>query len=192
MPSDSLQAALKQDGAGNTIQGKIQYETMNRLVSRVVLVLSLLTVQCSASSTYFFQVAVIGNSPPGTDCANLGESLGPTLIDQLVTTAPWLQPYTPPTRRYLKASRKLSVNFCSKSYCSRRANFNWCYFNGCSCTCGHRRMLYQSNGNGNYNGSDVVSARQTLRQSVADAAATIPGCELALVFAKVSVDNSQW
>jgi hypothetical protein len=158
---------------------------MHRLV--VPFLLFLLADRSVATTTDLYQVTVVGNSPPGTDCANLGGSIGPTLMAKLETAAPWLQSYSPPVRRFLKVSnRKLATNYCSSSYCSRPANYQWCYYNGCKCTCGHRRMLYQGDGGL----LDIQSGREQMEIALALAAAKVVGCRLGLVFNKITVDDS--
>jgi hypothetical protein len=155
------------------------------------LVLSILFLLCvgrsAATLVELYEVTIVGNSTLGTDCANLGGTVGPTLMDTLQSFAPSLTSYAPPARRFLKvSSRKLSTKYCSSAYCSKSANYNWCYYNGCKCSCGHRRMLISTD----VSAVDLQAASSLLNSTLALATATLPGCTLDVILTKITVDDS--
>lgn len=139
-----------------------------------------------------FRLSIVGNDEPGaTACSILGGNLGPTILSTLDVIAPWMTEYeySDSSNRHLRQTnfRRLKVNMCAKSFCSKPRNWNWCYWNSCRCTCGNRRLLVK----GILNESALHLVRRTLKDLVAAAAATIPGCELGLLMTRHSIDDSE-
>ena len=147
----------------------------------------------SAQKLDIYQVTIVGNDQPGTTpCSLLGEAIGPIVMDTLQVLVPGLTDYPSPSgRRGLrvaksKVHRDLSVNLCSRSYCQKPRNYQACYYNGCSCACGKRRLILS----GLTSSVSLSVVRTALNNVVASAAATITGCTLGLVLKRASLDQS--
>ncbi|GKY91520.1 hypothetical protein MPSEU_000124200 [Mayamaea pseudoterrestris] len=156
----------------------------------VAILLSVVTSLAVAKDAEVYQLTVAGNDAPGTSrCAALGDSIGPTLMAKLGRLVPGLSDYTGASgrRRYLKHSkgRELQVKVCTASYCSKPANYDYCYYSGCKCSCGKRRLIVQ----GQASGGDIRVAREALMTFVANATASIPGCILGVTLSQVSIND---
>jgi hypothetical protein len=165
---------------------KLTSNNMKMLLT-ITLLVSLLATLVAGKNVAIYQVSIGGNATLGTACANRGQSIGPELIANFSNIVPWVTPYSG-RRRHLKEAkhRKLSVNICKDTNCDLRRNWDFCYFNGCNCACGHRRMLVQ----GDINGGDIQAARKAMEDAVATAADEIDGCSLSMDFNKFMVDSS--
>ena len=151
------------------------------------------TGQWQSPRADIFQISIVGNAEEGSDCAKLGESLGPELMNEFGSFSPALQDYSGNSsfrrRRRLsepKSKNRRLVNLCDKKFCAKKKNWQACYFNGCKCTCGgNNRMLQWQNTR--FNGGEVSVARKNLQSMVAEAAASIPGCELGMIFTRSTI-----
>lgn len=146
--------------------------------------------------TDLYEVTVVGNEPPGTPCADLGESMGPRLMERFENVTPWLSDYKVSqqglTRRRLREpkSRKLQVNLCSKKFCNKPRNWNWCYWNGCKCSCGKRRQL-QNDKQTKAIGGNIQEARRSMQNLLETEAAKVQGCKLGMIFHRINIDDSE-
>ncbi|GKY94559.1 hypothetical protein MPSEU_000421500 [Mayamaea pseudoterrestris] len=150
----------------------------------------LLATVIDAAKVDVYEVSIVGNAAPGTKCATLGANLGPQVMETFQNLASWLSDYNARRRRHLKepkskTHRQLQVKVCTKTYCSKPQNYDYCYFSGCKCSCGRGRMLAPKE----LNGGDVQVARKAMEQLVKTSAAMVPDCTLEMVMTELDSDE---
>ena len=156
----------------------------------LALLLSCLITLASSSEVVYELTLLARNDQNGT-CQALAEELGNEAQASFNEAVPGFTPYQeeeePPFgggERLLRESslRSLQVRLCSRTYCSKRRNWQWCLWNGCSCSCGQRRRALVAETADD--AAKIVQAKQAVDILLAVRGAEL-GCELGLVLEKV-------
>lgn len=136
----------------------------------------------AAAEGDIYHFTVVANNDAKGRCRNSASKIGDEVQAMFDTLVPGFTPYVDEGARFLRDSaRDLQVRVCSKTYCSKSVNWQWCLWNGCSCTCGKRRELQANNSN---DMAQIHSAKKEIENMLAKRSVEL-GCELGLEMDKV-------
>lgn len=144
-------------------------------------------LQCvTAGPEIVYELTLLARNDPHGRCRALADSLGAEVQAAFNEAVPEFTPYDREdvgTRFLRDTSRALQVRVCSRTYCSKPRNWDWCLWNGCSCSCGGRREL-QTRVDNSSDSAKIVQTKQNLDIMLAVRGKAL-GCELGLLLEKV-------
>jgi hypothetical protein len=151
----------------------------------VALALSIQSTEAQAPSEVWM-LSLFANDDGKGFCRASADKIGQQIQETFNAAVPGFSTYYPDdsSGRFLRSiHRDLQVRLCSQTYCSKPANWQWCLWNGCSCSCGQRRELaVSSNASDN---SKILEAKRQIDAMLATKSAEL-GCELGLNLQKIN------
>ena len=157
---------------------------MIKLLSLLLAVLSCLKFASAAPPVDIWSLTLLANDDVDGQCQAEADALGQEVQDTFNAAVPGFTTYFPDTStgRFLRSvQRDLgSVNLCSRTYCSKPANYQACIWSGCSCSCGRGRELAAASSSDT---SKVLAAKRKLDEMLRLKSIEL-GCDLGLVMVK--------
>ena len=148
-----------------------------KLVVNVLLLLVCLQVAAAAPNDVYSFSLYVNNDTDG-NCLAAADQLGQQVLDTF-DDATGFTPYEDELRS--RSLRALGTRICSRTYCSKPANYQYCIFVGCACSCGRGRELQSSDASDN---AKIVHATKLVEDMLVTRGAEL-GCELELDMDKV-------
>lgn len=136
----------------------------------------------SATNDIVYSFSLYANDDTEGNCQAAGDEIGQRILDIFDDALPGFTPYSGLIQDFTNLRRQLSVRYCSRTYCSKRQNWQYCIYMGCSCSCGRGRELQVSDSASD--NSKITHAQMLIDDMLAERGAAL-GCTLGMEMEKV-------